>query len=236
MEYKGMSVYIDPYLESDKVLVMKKEGGTDSLIVSEKIGESLISLNRDRIIEDILKDEIEDEYELLDVFPSEVFPSKIEDQLTTWDIVSNPSFSTSVKYTIPIGNISREDAEKSVKEMISNYKTPVESEEEETDFSDFFFPIAMKVLPNTIGSGLTSVSPFASQDEVDKVKNRFVIENREESIESIIEDKEYIEKKLEDDEEYKELMKRGVTPMGMPQCNLMYMDIKYNNDKTEEEW
>lgn len=257
MEYKGMSIYVDPYVEAGTAFVTKKIGKPDSVIVSEKIGESLKALNRDKIIEDILRNDINDEYELLNVFPTEVFPSKIPFKLTTWDIVSSPGFSTSVRYTIPVGNISSEEAEESVKEMISNYtkdiewndttgevnlngptipftkeiwfpeKDPTESPKIE---DNLFFPIAMKVAQQTLASELG----FASQDELDEVKNRIITENREGSIESIIEDKEHIEKKLEDDEEYKKLMKKGVTPMGTPQGNLMYMDVRYNKDETEE--
>ena len=50
------------------------------------------------------------------------------------------------------------------------------------------------------------------------------------SLSQLVEGGEFVEKKLEDDEEYKKLMKKGVTPMSGPSGNLFYLDFKYGND------
>lgn len=102
---------------------------------------------------------------------------------------------------------------------------------EETKSEDFstLLPIAMKVSSQMISNDLI----FASKEEIDGVKSRVQSDNRDGKIEAIIEDKEFTEKKLEDDEEYKELMKKGVTPMSVPSGNLFYMDFKYGDDSTK---
>ncbi len=98
----------------------------------------------------------------------------------------------------------------------------------ETTSPDFpsLLPMAMKVAAKTISMDLC----FASQEEIDQVKNKVQSENRDGKIEAIIEGGEFTEKKLEDDEEYKELMKKGVTPLPTPSGNLFYLDFKYGDD------
>jgi hypothetical protein len=102
---------------------------------------------------------------------------------------------------------------------------------EETKSEDFpsLFPIAMKVAARTISNDLI----FASKDEIDEVKKKVQSENRDGKIEAIIEGGEFTEKKLEDDEEYKELMKKGVTPMSGPSGTLFYLDYKYGDESTK---
>jgi hypothetical protein len=92
--------------------------------------------------------------------------------------------------------------------------------------SDFpsLLPIAMRVAAKTIGQ---DIGGFASKEEIDSVKNRITQENRDGKIESIIDDKPFTEKKLEEDQEYKELMRKGVTPMSGPSGQLFYLDFKY---------
>jgi hypothetical protein len=85
-------------------------------------------------------------------------------------------------------------------------------------------PIAMKIAAKTIGS---EIGGFASKQEIDEVKSRVTQENRDGKLDSILEDKPFTEKRLEDDEEYKELMKKGVTPMSAPSGNLFYLDFQY---------
>ena len=96
----------------------------------------------------------------------------------------------------------------------------------ETSEFPTLLPIAMKVAAKTIANDLI----FASKEEIEEVKNRIQSENRDGKIESIIEDKEFVEKKLEDDPEYKELIKKGVTPMSTPTGNLFYIDFKYDGE------
>lgn len=97
---------------------------------------------------------------------------------------------------------------------------------EETKTEEFptLLPMAMKVAAKTIAMDLC----FASKEEIDAVKSRVQSENRDGKIEAIIEGGEFTEKKLEDDEEYQKLMKKGVTPMSAPSGTLFYLDFKYD--------
>lgn len=99
---------------------------------------------------------------------------------------------------------------------------------EETKSEEFpsLLPIAMKVSSKLISN---EISGFASKEEIDAVKSRVQSDNRDGKIDAIIEDGEFTEKKLEDDEEYKELMKKGVTPMSAPSGTLFYLDFKYDD-------
>jgi hypothetical protein len=97
------------------------------------------------------------------------------------------------------------------------------------EFNNILFPMVIKVMASTLSNDLI----FASEEDLDRVKNRVITENRDASIDSIINGTECVNKKLEDDEEYKELSAKGVVPLASPKCNLMYMDLKYNNDESE---
>ncbi len=103
---------------------------------------------------------------------------------------------------------------------------------EETKTEEFptLLPTAMKIAARTISNDLI----FASQKEIDEVKKKVQSENRDGKIEAIIEGGEFIEKKLEDDEEYQQLMKKGVTPLSAPTGQLFYLDFKYGNDKSHK--
>jgi hypothetical protein len=89
-------------------------------------------------------------------------------------------------------------------------------------------PIAIKIAAQTIG---TNIGGFASEEEINAVKARVQSENRDGKIDSVIEDREFTEKKLEDDPEYKELRKKGVTPLSAPSGQLFYMDYRYDDSK-----
>jgi hypothetical protein len=102
-------------------------------------------------------------------------------------------------------------------------KNTLSSEGTTSDFPSLL-PIAMRVAARTIGQ---DIGGFASKEEIDSVKNRITQENRDGKIESIVDDKPFTEKKLEEDQEYKDLMKRGVTPMSGPSGQLFYLDFKY---------
>ena len=103
---------------------------------------------------------------------------------------------------------------------------------EETKTEEFptLLPTAMKIAAKTISNDLI----FASQKEIDEVKKKVQSENRDGKIEAIIEGGEFAEKKLEDDEEYQQLMKKGVTPLSAPTGQLFYLDFKYGNDKSHK--
>jgi DNA-binding TFAR19-related protein (PDSD5 family) len=92
-------------------------------------------------------------------------------------------------------------------------------------------PMVMRVAAKTLSSDLH----FATKEEIEEVEKRIISENRDGKIESIIDDKEFKEKRLEDDEEYKKLMNKGVKPMSAPTGQLFYLDFKYelNQDFSE---
>jgi hypothetical protein len=102
----------------------------------------------------------------------------------------------------------------------------------ETTSPDFpsLLPTAMKIAARTISNDLI----FASKEEIDAVKSRVQSDNRDGKIEAIVEGGEFTEKKLEDDEEYKELMKKGVTPLSAPSGTLFYLDYKYESVKSHK--
>lgn len=102
-------------------------------------------------------------------------------------------------------------------------------EETKSEYFPSLLPIAMKVAARTISNDLI----FASKEEIDEVKKKVQSENRDGKIEAIIEGGEFTEKKLEDDEEYKELMKKGVTPMSGPSGTLFYLDYKYGDESSK---
>lgn len=102
------------------------------------------------------------------------------------------------------------------------------SEETKTEDFQSLLPIAMKVATKTLSLDLC----FASEEEINEVKSRVQSENRDGKIDAIIEGGEFTEKKLEDDPQYKELMKKGVTPLSAPSGNLFYLDFKYGHKKT----
>ena len=104
--------------------------------------------------------------------------------------------------------------------------------EENTSSTEEFpslLPMAMKITAKTISSDLI----FASEEEIDKVRKKVQSENRDGKIEAIVDGFEFTEKKLEDDEEYKELMKKGVFPLSAPSGQLFYLDFKYGDETSK---
>lgn len=65
---------------------------------------------------------------------------------------------------------------------------------------------------------------FATKEELDAVRNRITTDNRDGKIESIINGIDFTERKLEEDEEYKRLIKKGVVPLGPPTMDVVYID------------
>jgi hypothetical protein len=120
-----------------------------------------------------------------------------------------------------------EYAESHSKDKVSHSIDPILKNEEISDFPNLLFPVVKKVFAKTLAGDLG----FASKEEVDKVKNRIQVDNRDGKIDAVLEDKEFVEKKLEDDEEYKKLMKKGVKPMSAPTGQLFYLDYKYGSDE-----
>ena len=97
---------------------------------------------------------------------------------------------------------------------------------EENKTSEFpnLLPIATKVASQLVSNQILG---FASEEEIDAVKKKVKSENRDAKIEAVVEGREFTEKKLEDDEDYKELMKKGVTPLSAPSGVLFYLDYQY---------
>lgn len=85
-------------------------------------------------------------------------------------------------------------------------------------FNDMAFPTVRRVSAKTLSQELS----FYSEEEMQHVKSRIFSENRDRKIASVLEGKEYVELRLEDDAEYKELVSRGVKPMSTPRPTLLH--------------
>lgn len=103
---------------------------------------------------------------------------------------------------------------------------------EETKTEEFpsLLPMAMKLSSKLMSNEIIG---FSSKEEIDAVKSRVQSDNRDGKIEAIVEGGEFTEKKLEDDEEYEELMKKRVTPMSDPSGTLFYLDYKYGDESSK---
>ena len=74
-----------------------------------------------------------------------------------------------------------------------------------------------------------------NSDKIAEIKSRIFKENRENKINSLLENKKYKEKKIKDDDEYKKVAPRTTTaydlvsvkPMSKPSVNIHYIDFKY---------
>ena len=108
---------------------------------------------------------------------------------------------------------------------ILNKLSDTESQLSETKSEDFqsLLPTVMKVSAKKVSLDLC----FASEKEIDEVKSRVQSENRDGKIDALINNSEFNEKKLEDDLQYKELIKKGVQPLSAPIGQLFYLDFKY---------
>ena len=101
--------------------------------------------------------------------------------------------------------------------------------ESNTTAEDFptLLPIAMKVSAQTIGTDLVSVAPIGggnTSDKLKEIREDVKIENRDRKIESIVEDKEFEEMKVEDHPEY-------IKPKG-PLGQLFYLDFQYGGTES----
>lgn len=108
-----------------------------------------------------------------------------------------------------------------MKEYMNN-QSLFENEIVSEDSKQPFFPLATKIAAKTIGVDLVAVKPMSSpggnsSEEIDRIKNEVKSTNRNNKIESIIENKEYKEMDIKDHPDYK----GGIG-------NLFYMDYKYS--------
>jgi len=95
---------------------------------------------------------------------------------------------------------------------------------EKEDFDNILLPLAKRVFSKTLSQELA----FYSEEEMMLLKNRIKSENRDRKIESILDGTEYVEKRLEDHPEYKELVSRGIKPLSAPTGHIFYVDYKYD--------
>ena len=101
---------------------------------------------------------------------------------------------------------------------------------ENTDSEEFpsLLPIAMKVAAKTISNDLF----FGDPEKMKEIEKRIEEENRIGKIDSVINDKEYKEKRKEDDPDWVKENTKGVTPMSGPTGTLFYLDFNYGTSST----
>ena len=91
----------------------------------------------------------------------------------------------------------------------------------DSDLKDFsLLPIAIRVASQTVGLDLVSVNPLStglSDDELNKIKNEVIQENRDRKINSVVNDEAFDEMKVEEHPDYKKY----------PGGSLMYLDYHY---------
>lgn len=137
-----------------------------------------------------------------------------DDIIKKWESILGPMGMTGSQ----LNNLSQ---------LAENQSSHILNESNSEEKFPTLLPIAMQVAAKTIYNDLT----FASEEEINEVKKKIQSENRDGKIQSITEDIEYVEKKLEDDQEYKDLMKKGVSPLSAPSGTLFYLDYQYGSDK-----
>lgn len=98
-----------------------------------------------------------------------------------------------------------------------------------TTTEDFptLLPMAKQIFAKTIGLDIVPVMPIGggnSGPEMESIRQDVKIENRDRKIESIVEDKEFEEMKVEDHPDYKE----SVGPRG----ELFYLDFQYGGTES----
>ena len=96
------------------------------------------------------------------------------------------------------------------------------------DFDRFILPVAKRIFATTISQDLVEVKSLGggnSGDEIKKIKSDLKAENRDRKIESLVDDKEFKEMKIEEHPDYK-----ATEP---PRATLIYMDMVYKSDNDE---
>ena len=92
-------------------------------------------------------------------------------------------------------------------QLAENQSNQILEETKTEDFSSLF-PVAMKIATKTIGMDLVSVQPMSnpggmSKEERERIEAEIKQKNRDGKIDSLIEGKEYTEKKVEEHPDYK---------------------------------
>jgi hypothetical protein len=81
------------------------------------------------------------------------------------------------------------------------------------------FPLITRVTTKTISMDLVSVSPLGnSSEEMERISSEIKTDNRDGKISSVLEGKEYVEKKVQDHPDYKG-----------PTAKLHYLDYVYGS-------
>lgn len=96
-------------------------------------------------------------------------------------------------------------------------------------FGGNLLPIVKRVYSKTIGLDLVEVKPMGggnSGEEIKKIKSDLKTENRDRKIESLVDDKEFKEMKIEEHPDYK--------PIEPPRSTLMYMDFVYGDSSDKK--
>ena len=111
-------------------------------------------------------------------------------------------------------------------EYVNNHTKLSESNITSTQstFESALLPIVMKISAKTIANNLVSVQPMGgglSGEEIKRIDAEIKQENRDNKIDSVIEDKDYIEKKREDHPDY--------IPGEGASSQLLYFDYIYSN-------
>ena len=90
------------------------------------------------------------------------------------------------------------------------------------DFDRFILPVAKRIFATTISQDLVEVKSFGgnSDDEIKKIKSDLKAENRDRKIESLVDDKEFKEMKVEEHPYYR--------APETPRATLMYLDFVYD--------
>lgn len=101
-----------------------------------------------------------------------------------------------------------------------NLNATIDETKLEEDQFPSILPTVMRVAAQTIGKDLVDVAPIGgmTREETERIRNEVKIENRERKIESVVDDKEYKEMKVEDHPDYK---------VRNPSGSLFYLDYKY---------
>ena len=110
-------------------------------------------------------------------------------------------------------------------EMHSKNETEISNTKNE-DFQTLL-PIAMKISAQTIGTDLVTVAPIGggnSGSEMEAIRKEVKAENRDRKIDSLIENKEFEEMKVEDHPDYR--VSKG------PSGQLFYLDFKYGGTES----
>jgi uncharacterized small protein (DUF1192 family) len=92
-------------------------------------------------------------------------------------------------------------------QLVENQSNQILEETKTEEFSSLF-PVAMKITTQTIGQDLVSVQPMTepggiSKEERERIEAEIKQKNRDGKIDSLIEGKEYTEKKVEEHPDYK---------------------------------